>query len=78
MSILDQPMSKFFPALPRGDSVRARMRDLGWCLSVDDDTMVVGWLKVNGCGIVIAYSDADRAEFERDLARCQAAYEAAV
>ena len=76
MSILDQPMSNFVPMHPRGGNVRARMRDLGWALSVDDDTLTVGWIKVNGCGIVTAYSNADKDEFERDLEKCQAAYAA--
>ena len=44
----------------------------GWCLSVNDDTLTVGWLKVDSGGTVVAYSDADRGEFERDLATCQA------
>ena len=61
---------------PRQRTVRDLMALRGWCLSVDDDTLTVGWIKVDSGGYVLRYSDADRGEFDRDLAACQAEHEA--
>jgi hypothetical protein len=69
------PMRDGELAAPRQRTVRDLMTLRGWCLSVDDDSMVVGWIKVDSGGTVIAYSDADRETFERDLATCRAELE---
>jgi hypothetical protein len=83
---VDQKVSKYMrqrgPMRDGGLVVahRRTVRDLmhlrGWCLSVDDDTLTVGWIKVDSGGTVVAYSDADRGEFDRDLEACQAEHEA--
>lgn len=61
---------------PRQRTVRDLMALRGWCLSVCDDTLTVGWIKVDSGGNVLRYSDADRGEFDRDLEACQAEHEA--
>lgn len=60
---------------PHRSTARDLMMLRGWCLSVDDDTLTVGWIKVDSGGTVVAYSDADRGEFDRDLVACQAELE---
>ncbi|HXA22780.1 MAG TPA: hypothetical protein VNW90_10795 [Acetobacteraceae bacterium] len=49
-------------------TVRQRMEDLDWHLTVCDDTLAVVWLQIRG-GRVVGYSSSDAA-FQDDLERC--------